>query len=130
MSNFLEKNLQVEQSDVPYLQSKEDQEQDPLLELDSVDPSSYRPHLYEEDVLYYGLIVKNGEPVESIEPIDVSLNNVPMAPEQVLDNALFDCACACEDYSLYDYEIMDEAMVAISNYDAGPRDDYGDDMYD
>jgi hypothetical protein len=132
MSNFLENNRQDEQSHVSSFQAKEDQDQESLLELA---PTSYRPDLHEEDVLYYGVVVQNGEPVEPIEPIDVSLNNQAVALGQARDNA---CACAsasasacdCEDYSVYDYEIMDEAMVAISNYDAGPRDDYTDDMYD
>jgi hypothetical protein len=136
MSNFLEKNRHVEQSHVSSFQAKEyqdqeqeqEQEQESLLELA---PTSYRPDLHEEDVLYYGVVVQHGEPVEPIEPtkpIDVSLNNQAVALGQARDNA---CALlACEDYSVYDYEIMDEAMVAISNYDAGPRDDYNDDMYD
>ena len=104
MSNFSEKNREDEQPDVQYIQSNGEQDQEIRLELDPVDP------------------------IDPVETIDVSLNNTPMALEQARDNALL--ACDCEDYSVYDYEIMDEAMVLISNYDAGPRDDYGDDMYD
>lgn len=114
------------------------QEREPVL--DAVKPrqsSLYEPDLYEEDILYYGVVGQNGEHCDvTIDPTDISLNSTNVVHEQMV--VLFNeftitqeqVHADSEDASIYNYEKEDAEYEAMCIYDSGPRDDYNDDMYD